>query len=57
MSMSNDIHCPEGAEAGYVYDFNRQQQNWQIEQIEKCKKLKKKMDKLSKKNRIVKFKR
>lgn len=57
MPMGRGIQCPEGAEAGYVYDSIRQQQNRQIEQIEKCKKLKKKMDKLSKKNRIVKFKR
>jgi hypothetical protein len=55
--LGKGIQNPEGVEAGYVYDFVRQQQNRQIEQIEKCKKLKKKMDKLSRKNRYAKMKR
>mgnify|MGYP007061395952 CR=1 FL=1 len=57
MLMVKHVESPEGAEAGYVYDSIRQQQNKQSEQVNRCKKLKKKIDKLSGKNRNFKLKR
>lgn len=51
------ITKPVGAEAGYLYDSIRQEQNKKFEQIEKNKKFKRKMKKLSGKDHYYKGKK
>ncbi len=46
-----------GAEAGYLYDWNRQHQQLGEEGKNNCKKLKKKIDKVTKKNKNLKHKK
>ena len=55
--MPINIQNPNGAEAGYLYDYIRQRQNKNLEQIKKNKKFKKKMNKISGKNHYYKTKK
>ena len=55
--MPNSIQKPKGAEAGYLYDYVRQQQNKKLDQIKNNKKFKKKMNKLSGKDHYYKAKK
>jgi hypothetical protein len=46
-----------GNNAGYIYDYYRQQGKTKAEEHEKYRKLKKKIDKLEKKNHLIKPKK
>ena len=52
--LPNQIKNPEGAEAGYFYDYLRQNEKAKREKIEKYDKLKKRMDKLARSNKVIK---
>jgi hypothetical protein len=47
---------PENAEAGYLYDWRRQQQKQYVENLKKCVEVQKKVNKLTKKNKVVRRK-
>ena len=50
----NQIRNPEGAEAGFFYDYLRQNEKAKREQIEKYDKLKERMNKLTRSDKVIK---